>query len=126
MDDFRKWGGFAAVIQALCFVVGFALYFTLLASANFGSGDIAADLTVLSEHRALMQAWNFIIYVVFGIFLVVLTLALYDRMKSEAPAIAQVAAVVFGFGLIVWLVWIGVAMLRRDSVYAPAVAHARG
>lgn len=38
-----------------------------------------------------------IAYVVFGIFLVVLALALYERLKAGAPAMAQTAT---AFGLI--------------------------
>jgi hypothetical protein len=37
---------------------------------------------------------NLLMYVFFGVFLIVLSLALYDRLKSVAPAMMQVAAVI--------------------------------
>jgi hypothetical protein len=37
---------------------------------------------------------NLLMYVFFGVFLIVLSLALYDRLKSGAPAIMQVATAI--------------------------------
>ncbi len=37
---------------------------------------------------------NLLMYVVFGLFLIVLTLALHERMKAGAPALMQMATAV--------------------------------
>jgi hypothetical protein len=37
MNNLQKFGGVAAFIEAATFIVGFAMYFTLLASANYAS-----------------------------------------------------------------------------------------
>jgi Domain of unknown function (DUF4386) len=105
MNNLQKMGGVAALLEAATFVVGFALYFTLLASANYGSLELdpAKNVAFLVENQAIMYAWNLIIYVAFGIFLVVLVQALYERLKVCSPALAQIATT---FGLI----WAGLVI----------------
>lgn len=99
MTGLQKFGGIAALIEGLTFIIGFALYATLLASANYGSSSIdpVTHAAFLVENQAIMYAWNLIIYVVFGIFLVVLSLALHERLKASTPVLAQLAT---AFGLI--------------------------
>jgi hypothetical protein len=50
-----------------------------------------------------MYLWYLTIYVVFGVFLVVLSLALYERLKAGSPAVAQTAT---AFGII----WAGLVI----------------
>jgi hypothetical protein len=97
MNGFQKMGGVAALIMAVTFVVGFGLLVTVL--APYGNEDLETDQKVafLADHQAITYLWNLIIYVVFGAFLVVLALALYDRLQDGAPAMAQTAT---AFGLI--------------------------
>ena len=99
MKSLQKMGGIAALIAAATFVFGMVLYFTLLESANYGSLDIdpAKNAAFLVDNQAIMYIFNLIIYVVFGAFLVVLALALHDRLKAGSPAIVQTAT---AFGLI--------------------------
>lgn len=93
MTQLQKFGGLAALIDAATFIVGFALYFSLLAASNYEnlSIDAVQHAAFLTENQGIMYAWNFIIYVVFGIFLVVLSLALHDRLKEGSAALSQVA-----------------------------------
>lgn len=102
MTDFQKIGGVAALIEAAAFVVGFIVYFPLLESARYGSLDVdpVKHVAFLAEHKAIMYAWNLIIYVAFGVALVVLALALHDRLKTRAPVMSRVAT---AYGLI-WAV----------------------
>jgi hypothetical protein len=76
MNDLQKMGGVAALIDAATFVVGFGLFFTLLAPTGIGTPDPDPDLfvAVLADNLAIMYTWNLIIFVVFGIFLVVVAL----------------------------------------------------
>lgn len=100
MRSFQKTGGIAAMLAAATFVVGFWLYFNLLIPAGYGSlkVDAAKHVAFLVANRSTMYAWNLVIYVVFGICLVTLTLALHDRLKADAPALMQ-SATAFG---IIW------------------------
>jgi len=105
MNDLQKMGGVAALIETATLVVGFALYFTLLASADYGSLDVdpVQNVAFLADNQAIMYTWNLIIYVVFGVFLVVLALALHDRLKAGSPAMVRTAT---AFGLI----WAGLVI----------------
>lgn len=104
MKNLQKLGGVAALIEAAAFVVGFALFLTVLVPAGYDSGDDPVQsVAFLADNQALMYTWNLIIYVVFGISLVVLALALYERLKAGAPAMAQTAT---AFGLI----WAGLVI----------------
>lgn len=95
----QKMGGIAALVEALTFMIGFALYLTLLESANYGSLSVSPTqhAAFLVENQTLMYVWNLIIYVVFGIFLVVLSLALHKRLAELTSPLVPIATV---FGLI--------------------------
>jgi len=97
MNDLQKVGGVAALIEAATYVVGFALLAALLAPAGYGDGDAVQSVAFLAGNQAIMYVWNLIIYVINGIFLVVLVIALYHRLKAGSPAMAQTAT---AFGLI--------------------------
>jgi hypothetical protein len=60
-------------------------------------GGIAALIMAAVDNQASLYIMNLIIYVVFGVFLVVLALALYERLKAGSPAMVQTAT---AFGLI--------------------------
>lgn len=82
-------GGIAALIEAAAYVVGLGFLFTLLApSVGDDPGEV---VTFFANNQAIMQTWYLIIYVVFGVFLVVLALALYERLKANSPAMMQTA-----------------------------------
>jgi hypothetical protein len=103
--NLQKMGGVAALLAAATFVVGFALLFSVLAPAGYFAADAdpLQNAAFLAENRAIMSLWYLIIYVVFGVLLVVLALALYERLKAGAPALAQTAT---AFGLI----WAGLVI----------------
>ncbi len=96
-NDLQKMGGVAALIEAATYVVGFVLLFTLLAPTFTGDVDPDRFVAFLADNQAIMYIWNLIIYVVNGIFLVVLALALHERLKAGSPALMQTAT---AFGLI--------------------------
>jgi hypothetical protein len=93
--NLQKMGGVAALILVAAYVVGIGLNFTLLDSS--GIVEPVEKVAFLADKQPIMYIWILFIYVVFGIFLVVLALALYEQLKVGAPAMAQTATV---FGLI--------------------------
>ncbi len=103
MKTLQKMGGIAALIHAATYFVGIALYFTLLAP-NFAE-DVAPvqKVALLADNQAITYIWNLIVYVVAGALLVVLVLALYERLKARSPAMVQTAT---AFGLI----WAGLVI----------------
>lgn len=99
MKGIQRAGGVAALIEAATFIVGFVVFFTLLESEGYGAAATTAEenAAFLADNQGIMYAWNVIIYVLFGIALVVLALALHERLKNRMPGLMQVATT---FGLI--------------------------
>lgn len=99
MTNLQRVGGVAALLEAATFVVGFALFATLLASADYGSLDVdpAEHVAFLADNQTVLYVWHLIVYVVFGALLVVLALALHERLRVSSPAVAQIAT---AFGMI--------------------------
>jgi hypothetical protein len=95
MNDFQKMGGVAALIQAAAYLVGFGLALTLLAPILDADPD--HYVAFLADNLTLMHIWHLIIYLVAGVFLVVLALTLHERFEADSPAITQTAT---AFGLI--------------------------
>jgi len=93
MGNLQKYGGVSALAAAGTFVAGFAFYFSLLIPAQYGSLKIdpVKHAAFLVEHRALMYAWNLTIYVFFGALMVVLALALHERLKLRSPNLMRSA-----------------------------------
>ncbi len=96
MKTFQKFGGLAAILEAATYIFGFSLYFTVFAEPV--TGGPMGLLAFTQANSTILFIQNLIIYVGFGALLIVLTLALYERMKALAPALSLTAA---GFG-IVW------------------------
>jgi hypothetical protein len=95
MNSLQKSGGTAALLHAAAYVVGLVLGLTLI----FPLLDAAPDqyLKFLAENQTLVYLWNLISYWGSAITLVVMVLALYERLKDGSPALAQIAT---AFGLI--------------------------
>lgn len=100
--NLQKMGGVSALIAAATFMFGFVLFFTLLIPVGYFDTDTdpIEKVAFLVDNQSIMYLFNLIIYVVFGVMLVVLALALYERLKGRTPALAQIAT---SFGLI-WAV----------------------
>jgi hypothetical protein len=96
MNDFQKMAGISALLAGATFIVGFVLIATLLAPIA-GDLDPGQHVAFLVDNQAIMYTFNLIIYVAFGVFLVVLSLALYERLKTGSPAMIQTAT---AFGII--------------------------
>ena len=119
----QKIGGIAAIGAAMTFVVGFWLYFALLIPAAYGSlkVDPREHVAFLVANRSTMYAWNLVIYVVFGVCLVVLALALYQRLKAAAPSLMQSATV---FGIIWATLVIAAGMVANIGTGVVTALHA--
>lgn len=94
MKNLQKVGGVAALIMAVSHLVGIDIFLVELDYPSLTSPAQRVALNV--EKQALIFSTNLMMYVLFGVLLVVLLLALYDRLKSGAPAMMQ-AATAIGF-----------------------------
>ncbi|MFK7848269.1 MAG: DUF4386 domain-containing protein [Rhodothermales bacterium] len=105
MQQFQKIGGIAALIEAGTFIIGFWVYVTMLGPAGYTSTliDTTRKVSFLVENKTFMYVWYLIIYVLFGIMLVVLALSLDERLKENTPILARLST---AFGLI----WAGLVI----------------
>lgn len=102
MKNLQKTGGVAALIAAATYIVSLGLLFTLLSPFAVKELNFNQFMTFLINSQAIVFLWHLTMYFVNGIFLVILVLALYERLKSGSPAWAQIAT---AFGLI-WAVMV--------------------
>jgi hypothetical protein len=104
MNNLQKLGGVAALIEALAYAIGFVGVLTLFTPYFIGDElDAVGRVAFIVDHLAVMQAWYLVLYVVFGVSLVLLAVALHERLKAGSPAMMQVAT---AFGLI----WTGLVL----------------
>lgn len=93
----RRAGAVAALVAAATYVIGLGLMGAYLVPAGFGDGGPAERLSFLLDHQTTLYAWYLVLYVVGGAALVVLTVALDDRLRAAPPGLRRVAG---AFGLI--------------------------
>jgi len=104
MKSLQKFGGFAALYMAIAHLIGIIIFLVVLDYLNIT--DPVQKVALNVEKQTVIFSTNLLMYVFFGFALTVLSLALYDRMKSGAPALMQVATAV------------GVIWAAADSVMA--------
>jgi hypothetical protein len=95
MRNLQKSGGIAAIVSAASYVFAIGLYMTTMApmaDPNLGIGEYFA---FYADHRFVNFIWTYSMYIVHGASLVVLVLALRERLKEASPRLSLVAA---GFG----------------------------
>lgn len=94
MKSLQRMGDIAALYEAAAYIVGIIGF---LAVVNVsGVADPVGQVALMADNVALLYILHVIVYVGWGIFMVVLALALYERLKANSPAIVQTATV---FGL---------------------------
>lgn len=95
MKNLQKMGGIAALYEAVAYIAAMAFFIVALDYINVV--DPAQQAALLVENQAAVALMTLMSYVIFGAALVVLSLAIYDRLKQVSPAMSQVAT---AFGLI--------------------------
>jgi hypothetical protein len=116
MKTLQKFGGFAALYLAVAYLIGIVLFLVVLDYPSMT--DPAQRVALLVEKQMVIFSTNLLMYVFFGVFLIVLSLALYDRLKSGAPAIMQVATAIG----IIWAGSLIASGMVSNAGIAPVVA----
>ncbi len=102
-NNLQRLGGLSGILAGGTWIFAFILYLTVFAPLVAGEMDAPETVAFLRDQQALFYTWNLIIYVWFGIFQAVLTLAIHERLKADAPALSQIAATL-------GLVWSGLVI----------------
>jgi hypothetical protein len=101
MKDLQRMGGVAALVEAGIYISAFIFF------GAFWNFPIDADpiqkFAFLTENQTILSSVNLVMYVLFGIFLTVLVMALKERLKKGALVLSQIATV---FGI----VWVGLVI----------------
>jgi hypothetical protein len=92
MKTLQKFGGIAALYMAISHLVGIIIFLVVLDYLNIT--DPAQKVALNIEKQMAIFSTNLLMYVFFGFALIVLSLALYERMKSGAPVLMQVAVAI--------------------------------
>jgi Domain of unknown function (DUF4386) len=120
MSDLQKVGGLAALYMAAAYALGIVLFLVVLDYPNIT--DAAQKIALVVDKQLILHATNLILYVVFGVALIVLVVALYERMKGGTPALTRVASAI-------GLIWAGSLIasgMVANAGISPAVAlHAK-
>ncbi len=122
MFNLQKAGGIAALFEALAYVVGFGVMATLLNPGNTEGWGSAQKLAFVLERKALFHTWTIFIYVAFGIALVILAVALHERLRDRAHDLMKIAT---PFGLIWAGLVIASGMVASVGLETVAAIHAR-
>ncbi len=92
MKTLQKFGGFAALYMAVAHLMGIVIFLVVLDYLSIT--DPAQKVALTVNNQMIVFATNLLMYVFFGFALIVLSLALYERLKSGAPTLMQVATAV--------------------------------
>jgi hypothetical protein len=86
MKTFQKFGGFAALYAGIAYIVGMIGFMLVVGWPD----DPLQQVNVLVNHQVAQHTLYLIVYQIWAVVLVVLTLALYERFKANSPAMMQI------------------------------------
>jgi hypothetical protein len=91
----QKMGGIAALLAAATNLLGAVVYAALLAPKGIDStgSDPGKTVALLADNQGAMRAFNLIIFLAFGVTLIFLSLALYERLKAGSTVLTQAATI---------------------------------
>lgn len=116
MNNVQKIGGIAALIGAATNLFALVVFAAVLVPNGFGAEprDVGKIVAFLADNQTFMRVWDIIIYLVFGVGLLFLSAALYERLKARSPALAQ-AVTAFGLIYAVLVIVVGTLTLSNLS-----------
>jgi hypothetical protein len=98
MKTLHKFGGIAALYMATAYLIGMIIFLVVLDYPSMT--DLSQKVTLLVDHQMVFFSTNLLMYVFFGVFMVVLSLALYDRVKTPMMQVAAAIGVIWAGSLI--------------------------
>jgi hypothetical protein len=109
MKNLQKAGGVSAIIASATYLFAIGLAVSVLKPMTDSTIGFQDSMAFLAAQRRLIFVWHSCMYLLNGLCLAVLVLAIYERLKSSSPSLAQIGtalgliwtAFVFLSGLIV-------------------------
>ncbi|MEQ9286986.1 MAG: DUF4386 family protein [Cyclobacteriaceae bacterium] len=95
-------GGICSIFEGIIYIIAFIVYGAVL---DYPNVDASVDerLGFLASNHHILSILTFTSYILFGILLAVLVLAIHHRLKTYSPILSQITAV---FGII----WVGLVI----------------
>lgn len=90
MKNLQKLGGMAALYTGVAYIVGMLGFLLIVGWPD----DPVQQVAVLVNNQVTQHILYLIVYQILAVFLVVLTLALYERLKADAPVMMQIATAI--------------------------------
>lgn len=126
-NNLQKLGGWSSIIAGCTWIFGFVLFVTVFAPLIGGKLNPVETVAFINKNQIVFYIWNLVIYVLFGVVQVILSLAIHQRLKDRSPALSQIAValgliwstLVIGSGMVAN---IGAATVIEMSATAPEQA----
>jgi len=111
MKSLQKMGGLAALYAGAAYVAGMVFFLSVVDVSSVA--DTVEKVALMADNLVSLYIMHLIIYVVWGAFMIVLALALSERLKAGSPAMVQTATV---FGLMWACVIISAGMIHNSGM----------
>lgn len=102
LKKLQKIGGVCAILEALIYIFAFIIYGGILVYPNANASAVE-QLNFLTDNYLILSILNLISYVLFGVLLAVLVLAIHQRLKNYSIIFSNLASI---FGII----WVGLVI----------------
>lgn len=121
MNNLQKMGGIAAWFHSAAYLMGIGMYFAVLSPII--DADPSQYVAQLAEYQNVLYGWILVAYWVAAFCLVIVALALYERLKSGSPAVMQIstalgliwASLIIGSGNMMMYGFIQVPQIYADN-----------
>lgn len=128
MMNNQKIGGITALLQALLYLIGFGVLFTLMSPIINEELSATDKLEFILSNKLTFQIWHLLIYVVFGVFLIPLAIAIQAHFKQTqmTTKVATVLAFLWA-GLVIasgMIINVGIEAIEQMFAQQPAAALA--
>ncbi|RKF18687.1 DUF4386 family protein [Alginatibacterium sediminis] len=101
MNSLQKLGGIAALLEGAIYISAFVFFGAFWSYP--ADADSIQQFLFLAENQIILSVVYFTMYVLFGMLLAILILALHERLKVNSPILSQLASI---FGVI----WVGMVI----------------
>jgi len=88
----QKWGGIAALMEALIYIFGFALFFGVLGTSESNTPERYLELLI--KNRDIYFVGYLVIGILFSFLLIILVQSIYHRLKHASPEVMKFTAIV--------------------------------
>ncbi len=102
LSKLQKIGGICAILEAFIYITAFIFYGGIIVFPN-ANASANEKLNFLTNNYNTLSVLNFITYVLFGILLAILVVAIHQRLKTFNPVFSKLT---FSFGIL----WVGLVI----------------